>query len=101
MKVSRPRLRIWVLNAIVPPSRTLICVWPLAVDVEPVGRQAFGFPALTYWPKRTSARMAYLTLFPIGAAMRANLMVYRDMTDPWLSRFRQAPEETMRAMMPG
>jgi len=45
--------------------------------------------------------MAYLTLFPIGAAMRANLMVYREMTDPWLSRFRQAPEETMRAMMPG
>ncbi len=73
----------------------------LGFDVEPVGRQAFGFPALTYWPKRTSARMAYLTLFPIGAAMRANLMVYRDMTDPWLSRFRQAPEETMRAMMPG
>ena len=69
----------------------------LGFDVEPVGRQAFGFPALTYWPKRTSARMAYLTLFPIGAAMRANLMVYRDMTDPWLSRFRQAPEETMRA----
>jgi len=73
----------------------------LGFDVESVGRHAFGFPALTYWPKRTSARMAYLTLFPIGAAMRANLMVYRDMTDPWLSRFRQAPEETMRAMMPG
>ena len=33
--------------------------------------------------------------------MRANLMVYREMTDPWLSRFRQAPEESLRAMMPG
>jgi 2-polyprenyl-6-methoxyphenol hydroxylase-like FAD-dependent oxidoreductase len=73
----------------------------LGFDVEPVGRHAFGFPALTYWPKRTSARMAYLTLFPIGAAMRANLMVYRDMTDPWLSEFRQAPEAAMCAMMPG
>ena len=73
----------------------------LGFDVEPVGRHAFGFPALTYWPKRTSARMAYLTLFPIGAAMRANLMVYRDMTDPWLSGFRQAPEAAMCAMMPG
>jgi 2-polyprenyl-6-methoxyphenol hydroxylase-like FAD-dependent oxidoreductase len=73
----------------------------LGFDVEPVGRTAFSFPALTYWPKRSSSRMAYLTLFPIGAAMRANLMVYREMTDPWLSRFRQGPEETMRAMMPG
>ena len=33
--------------------------------------------------------------------MRANFMVYREMTDPWLSRFRQAPEQSMRAMMPG
>jgi 2-polyprenyl-6-methoxyphenol hydroxylase-like FAD-dependent oxidoreductase len=73
----------------------------LGFDVEPVGRAAFDFPALTYWPKRSSARMAYLTLFPIGEAMRANFMVYRDMTDPWLSQFRQAPEQAMLAMMPG
>jgi 2-polyprenyl-6-methoxyphenol hydroxylase-like FAD-dependent oxidoreductase len=73
----------------------------LGFDVAPVGRADFSFPALTYWPKRSSSRMAYLTLFPIGGAMRANLMVYRDMTDPWLHGFRQAPEETMRAMMPG
>jgi 2-polyprenyl-6-methoxyphenol hydroxylase-like FAD-dependent oxidoreductase len=73
----------------------------LGFDVEPVGRIAFSFPALTYWPKRSSSRMAYLTLFPIGAAMRANLMVYREMTAPWLSRFRQAPEATMCDMMPG
>ncbi|MEA2921175.1 MAG: hypothetical protein QOF07_1138 [Bradyrhizobium sp.] len=73
----------------------------LGFDVEPVGRPAFDFPALTYWPKRSSARMAYLTLFPIGNAMRANFMVYRDMTDPWLSQFRQAPEQAMLALMPG
>ena len=73
----------------------------LGFNVEPVGRAAFDFPALTYWPKWSSARMAYLSIFPINGAMRANLMVYRDMTDPWLSEFRQAPEETMLAMMPG
>jgi 2-polyprenyl-6-methoxyphenol hydroxylase-like FAD-dependent oxidoreductase len=73
----------------------------LGFNVEPAGRADFSFPALTYWPKRSNSRMAYLTLFPIGGAMRANLMVYRDMTDPWLHEFRQAPEETMRAMMPG
>ena len=73
----------------------------LGFNVEPVGRAAFDFPALTYWPKRSSSRMSYLTLFPIGGAMRANLMVYREMTDPWLSQFRQGPEATMRAIMPG
>lgn len=73
----------------------------LGFNVEPVGRAAFDFPALTYWPKRSSSRMAYLSMFPIDGAMRANLMVYREMTDPWLSRFRQDPDATMRALMPG
>jgi 2-polyprenyl-6-methoxyphenol hydroxylase-like FAD-dependent oxidoreductase len=72
----------------------------LGFDVEPVGRPAFEFPALTYWPGRTNSRMAYLTIFPIGSGMRANLMVYRDMDDPWLKAFRSAPEAAMCALMP-
>jgi 2-polyprenyl-6-methoxyphenol hydroxylase-like FAD-dependent oxidoreductase len=73
----------------------------LGFDVAPVGRPAFPFPALTYWPKRSSSRMAYLSIFPIGTAMRANLMVYRELGDPWLSAFRRAPEQTMLDTMPG
>jgi 2-polyprenyl-6-methoxyphenol hydroxylase-like FAD-dependent oxidoreductase len=73
----------------------------LGFNVEPVGRAAFDFPALTYWPKRSNSRMAYLSIFPIDGAMRANLMVYRDMTDPWLPAFKEAPEQAMLAMMPG
>src|SRR6266516_2539324 len=34
--VSLALLRMWVLNSIVPSARTLISVWPLASDVEPV-----------------------------------------------------------------
>src|SRR5262245_66287693 len=34
--VSWLRFRICVLNVIVPSFRTLITVWPFAVDVEPV-----------------------------------------------------------------
>ena len=67
----------------------------LGFDVAPVGRAAFDFPALTYWPKRANSRMAYMTIFPIGGTMRVNLMVYRDMTDPWLPAFRKAPEAAM------
>jgi 2-polyprenyl-6-methoxyphenol hydroxylase-like FAD-dependent oxidoreductase len=73
----------------------------LGFDVEPVGRTAFDFPALTYWPKRSNSRMAYLSVFPIGSAMRANLMVYREMTDPWLPAFRQNPAQAMLDIMPG
>ena len=73
----------------------------LAFDLAPVGRAAFAFPALTYYPERSTDRMAYLTLFPIAETMRANMMVYRKMDDPWLRQFRQAPEAAMLTMMPG
>src|SRR6195952_5667190 len=70
-------------------------------DVAPIGRAAFDFPALSDWPKRANSRMAYMTIFPVGGTMRVNLMVYRDMTDPWLPQFRKDPEAAMRALMPG
>jgi 2-polyprenyl-6-methoxyphenol hydroxylase-like FAD-dependent oxidoreductase len=73
----------------------------IGCDFTPVGRSAFDFPALTYYPERSHDRMAYLTLFPIGNVMRANLMVYRRMDDPWFRQLRQKPEQTLLAMMPG
>ncbi len=69
-------------------------------DVAPAGRAAFDFGSLTYYAESTDDRMAYLTLFPIGNTMRANLMVYRDMRDPWLKRMRATPREAMLEIMP-
>jgi len=69
-------------------------------DVKPLGRPAFDFKALTYYPERVSDRLAYLSLFPIGRAMRANLMVYRDMNDPWLRKLRFEPEAALFEAMP-
>lgn len=69
-------------------------------DLEPVGRDAFPFPALTFYPQHSGDRMAYLTLFPVGSAMRANLIVYRDMNDPWLAQMRRTPEAALRSLMP-
>jgi 2-polyprenyl-6-methoxyphenol hydroxylase-like FAD-dependent oxidoreductase len=72
----------------------------LAFDLKPVGRSHFEFPALTYYTERTADRMAYITLFPIGSAMRANLMVYRDMNDPWLREMRHQPDAALFSLMP-
>jgi len=68
--------------------------------VKPLGRAAFDFKAMTYYPERTADRLAYLSLFPIGRTMRANLMVYRDMNDPWLRRLRFDPEAALLEAMP-
>lgn len=72
----------------------------IGFDLRPTDRPAFDFPALTYWPESPDHRMAYLTLFPIGTTMRANLMVYREMNDPWLKRMRSAPREALAELMP-
>jgi 2-polyprenyl-6-methoxyphenol hydroxylase-like FAD-dependent oxidoreductase len=45
--------------------------------------------------------MAYLTLFPIGPMMRANLFGYRDLHDPWLRQLREQPQATLFESMPG
>ena len=72
----------------------------LGFNLDPVGRAKFEFPAMTYYAEQPTDQTAYITLFPIGNAMRANLCVYRDMDDPWLRAFRAAPAETLRALMP-
>lgn len=72
----------------------------IGFDVVPAGRTAFDFPALTYFSERPSDRIPYLTLFPIGTRMRANLFVYRDFDDPWLRELRRAPAETLNAALP-
>ena len=72
----------------------------IGFDMEPVGRPAFEFPALTYFSERTRERVAYVTLFPIENRMRANLFVYREVDDPWLREMRKKPVETMNAALP-
>lgn len=72
----------------------------IGFDLVPLGRLAFPFPAMTYFSERPSDRIPYLTLFPVGERMRANLFVYREATDPWLREFRRAPVETLKASLP-
>jgi 2-polyprenyl-6-methoxyphenol hydroxylase-like FAD-dependent oxidoreductase len=72
----------------------------IGFDVVPVGRPAFDFPALTYFSEQPSDRIPYISLFPIGPRMRANLFVYRAADDPWLRALREAPVATLTAALP-
>jgi 2-polyprenyl-6-methoxyphenol hydroxylase-like FAD-dependent oxidoreductase len=72
----------------------------LGFDMVPIGRAAFDFPALTYFSERSSDRIAYLTVFPVGTTMRANLFTYREMDDPWFRQMRRVPEDTLHASLP-
>ncbi len=72
----------------------------IGFDIVPVGRRSFDFPALTYFSERPSDRIPYITLFPIGSRMRANLFTYREPGDVWLREMRVAPVKTLNAALP-
>ncbi|MHC2932146.1 hypothetical protein ACVJA9_006943 [Bradyrhizobium diazoefficiens] len=72
----------------------------IGFDVMPAGRASFDFPALTYFSERPSDRTPYISLFPVGTRMRANLFVYRSFDDPWLHELRRAPAETLDTTLP-
>ena len=72
----------------------------IGFDIQPAGRPAFPFSSLTYFTERAADRMAYISLFPMGGTMRANLFAYRDLHDPWLKQFRDKPRETLNALWP-
>lgn len=91
------RKSLGIERQVVSPDHSI----SIGFDMKPVGKPKFDFTALTYFPDRPSDPIAYLTLFPIGSAMRANLFVYHDMRDPWLAQFRAAPLASSFAAMPG
>ncbi|MEO8882722.1 MAG: FAD-dependent monooxygenase [Devosia sp.] len=72
----------------------------IAFNLRPRKGGAFPFPALTFYAESTAARMAYLTLFPVRGGMRANLMIYRKLDDPWVRRMLETPETAMFELMP-
>jgi 2-polyprenyl-6-methoxyphenol hydroxylase-like FAD-dependent oxidoreductase len=72
----------------------------IGFDIKPLGQPSFDFRALTSYPEHVADRMAYITVFPIGTTMRANLFVYRDMDDPWLRRMRTTPVEALLELQP-
>jgi 2-polyprenyl-6-methoxyphenol hydroxylase-like FAD-dependent oxidoreductase len=72
----------------------------IGFDLVPIGRSSFDFPALTYFSERPSDRIPYISLFPIGETMRANLFTYRDVGDPWLREFRIAPARMLDLSLP-
>jgi hypothetical protein len=71
----------------------------IGYDIKPAPGRDFDFDGLTCFPEnphRTDP-VSYLTLFRVGDVMRANLFVYRELEDPWLRAFRDAPKETALA----
>jgi len=90
------RQKLGIDREIISPGHSI----SIGFDIHPAGRSGFPFSSLTYFTERAADRMAYISLFPIGGTMRANMFGYRDLHDPWLKQFRDQPRETLNALWP-
>lgn len=70
-------------------------------NIAPAPGTKFDFASLTYYGEATSDRIDYLTLFPVGEVMRANLFTFREDTDPWVAEMIRDPKATLLATLPG
>ncbi|MFC6776354.1 NAD(P)/FAD-dependent oxidoreductase [Methylobacterium gregans] len=75
----------WTLREALGIRRDLVSAChsiTVGFDLERTDGQAIAFPGLQYNPERYDQGLAYLTLFRIGAGMRANLFLYQPLRKP-------------------
>jgi 2-polyprenyl-6-methoxyphenol hydroxylase-like FAD-dependent oxidoreductase len=73
----------------------------LGFTIEPSAADSFPFDAATYYPDDCDEKVAYLSLFRIGSAMRANLFAFWLGNEKVTRRFLQAPREELDRLLPG
>ncbi|WP_237479953.1 FAD-dependent oxidoreductase [Lichenibacterium dinghuense] len=89
------RRKLGITRTVISPQHSL----SIGFDMRSP-RASFPFETLTYYAETFGTRAAYLTLFPLGSAMRANLFVYRGPADAWTEAFLSEPEAGLRALLP-
>lgn len=70
-------------------------------SLRPGKGSRFNFPALTYYSERLESSIAYITLFPTGDVMRANLFAYHGYQDPFVAEIRNDPVSALYRALPG
>jgi 2-polyprenyl-6-methoxyphenol hydroxylase-like FAD-dependent oxidoreductase len=90
------RLKLGIRRRIVAEKQSISFGFSLA----PAPGRTFDFEALTCYGG-VSDRIDYLSLFPLGNVIRANLFTFLDHQDPWIRELRRAPAATLHAALPG
>ena len=72
----------------------------IGFSIEPAPEHPFRFSGLAYYGDHPSAKVDYLSVFPIGNEKRVNLFVYREYHDPWVQRLKANPREAVFELLP-
>jgi 2-polyprenyl-6-methoxyphenol hydroxylase-like FAD-dependent oxidoreductase len=91
------RHKLGIGRRIVAEKQSISFGFTLAPKIE----RAAAFQALTYYGAGVSNRIDYLSLFPIGSLLRANLFTFLDHDDPWIRELRRDPAAALFNSLPG
>ena len=69
-------------------------------DAVPAPGTRFAHRAVTYYGEGVADRIDYVTFFPMGDVMRANLFTFLGEGDPWFRELRRNPKATLLHAMP-
>ena len=72
----------------------------LAFAIAAANGHGFAFDSVTCYPTSTAMGIDYLTLFPMGDAMRANLFAFPSGDGNWVRDFVRDPEANLRKYFP-
>jgi 2-polyprenyl-6-methoxyphenol hydroxylase-like FAD-dependent oxidoreductase len=70
-------------------------------NIEQGDDRAFEFSGMSAYGEDAVHRVDYLSVFPIGNVLRANLFAYRDIRDPWVQELKRNPREAIYSVLPG
>jgi 2-polyprenyl-6-methoxyphenol hydroxylase-like FAD-dependent oxidoreductase len=85
-----------------PPRRTVQNEQSVnfGFDVARADGRPFAFESVTYHPEGTASGVGYLTLFPIGRVMRANLFTFWPLRGELATAFVREPRATLERAFP-
>jgi 2-polyprenyl-6-methoxyphenol hydroxylase-like FAD-dependent oxidoreductase len=72
----------------------------LGFTIEPASGGSFPFDAATYYPEGCGEKVAYLSLFRIGTAMRANLFAFWSGNETGTRGFLRSPHGELDRLLP-
>jgi 2-polyprenyl-6-methoxyphenol hydroxylase-like FAD-dependent oxidoreductase len=89
--------RLGAVRCMVGPEHSMA----FGFTIERRDGSPFGFDAVTYYPGGHTSRLAFLTLFRVGSAMRANLFAYWPNRGEPTRTFVREPVRELQRLMPG
>ena len=72
----------------------------IGLDIVAGSGVAGGESVLVQYGETIRDHIDYISVFPLGPVLRANLFAYRDIHEPWTRSFRQQPREALCHAMP-